>query len=62
MSMNGQKMKINGRNLNVLVEGEGEPVMLLHGFPDSNYLQLRVNTKLYQGEVSGDFTGLMQFW
>jgi len=31
-------MKINGINLNVLVEGEGEPVLLLHGFPDSNYL------------------------
>ena len=24
--------------LNVVVEGEGEPVLLLHGFPDSNYL------------------------
>ena len=31
-------MEINGLNLNVVVEGEGEPVMLLHGFPDSNYV------------------------
>ena len=38
MSLPGTKMTINGLNLNVLVEGEGEPVMLLHGFPDSNYV------------------------
>ena len=38
MSMNGQIMEINGLKLNVLVEGEGEPVMLLHGFPDSNHV------------------------
>jgi len=31
-------MEINGLKLNVLVEGEGEPVLLLHGFPGSNYL------------------------
>jgi len=31
-------MEINGLNLNVLIEGEGDPVLLLHGFPDSNYL------------------------
>lgn len=38
MSIPGRKMTINGLNLNVLVEGEGEPILLLHGFPDSNYL------------------------
>ena len=38
MSLKGQKMKINGLTLNVLVEGEGEPIILLHGFPDSNYV------------------------
>ena len=38
MSLKGQKMEINGLTLNVLVEGEGEPLMLLHGFPDSNYV------------------------
>ena len=37
MSIPGTKMTINGLNLNVLVEGAGEPVLLLHGFPDSNY-------------------------
>ena len=42
MSLLGTKMEINGLNLNVLVEGEGEPVFLLHGFPDSNYLWLGV--------------------
>lgn len=38
MSIKGQQMKINGLNLNVVVEGEGESIMLLHGFPDSNYV------------------------
>ncbi len=38
MSIKGRSMKINNLNLNVLIEGEGEPVLLLHGFPDSNYL------------------------
>ena len=38
MLIRGTSMKINGLNLNVLVEGAGEPVLLLHGFPDSNYL------------------------
>jgi pimeloyl-ACP methyl ester carboxylesterase len=38
MSIMGTNMKINGINLNVLIEGEGEPVLLLHGFPDSNYV------------------------
>ena len=38
MSLQGRTMEINGLNLTVVVEGEGEPVLLLHGFPDSNYL------------------------
>ena len=38
MSIKGQQMEINGLNFNVVVEGEGDPVLLLHGFPDSNYL------------------------
>ncbi|MEJ2724724.1 MAG: hypothetical protein P8175_08775 [Deltaproteobacteria bacterium] len=42
MSLLGTKMEINGLNLNILVRGEGEPVFLLHGFPDSNYLWLGV--------------------
>ena len=31
MSIQGTSMEINGLNLNVLVEGEGAPVLLLHG-------------------------------
>ena len=38
MSIQGRKMTINGFDLNVVVEGEGEPILLLHGFPDSNYV------------------------
>lgn len=36
MSLKGQKMEINGLTLDVLVEGE--PLILLHGVPDSNYV------------------------
>lgn len=38
MSIPGTSVDVNGLTLNVLVEGEGEAVLLLHGFPDSNYL------------------------
>ncbi len=38
MSIQGQQIDVNGLTPNVYVEGEREPVMLLHGFPDSNYL------------------------
>ena len=31
-------MLVNGLSLNVLDEGEGTPVVLLHGFPDSSHL------------------------
>lgn len=31
-------MSINGLTLNVLVQGEGDPVLLPHGFLDSTYL------------------------
>lgn len=30
-----KKIHVNGLNFNVLDEGEGQPVLLLHGFPDS---------------------------
>jgi pimeloyl-ACP methyl ester carboxylesterase len=30
------KIEVNGINLNVVDEGEGAPVLLLHGFPDSS--------------------------
>ncbi|MFN2594345.1 MAG: alpha/beta fold hydrolase [Actinomycetota bacterium] len=32
------KINANGIELNVVVEGEGDPVLLLHGFPDSSRL------------------------
>lgn len=38
MSIEGRRMTINSLSMNVLVQGEGEPVLLLHGFPDSNFL------------------------
>ena len=38
MSIPGQRTPANGIDLNVYVEGDGEPVLLLHGFPDSNNL------------------------
>jgi pimeloyl-ACP methyl ester carboxylesterase len=38
MSSVGKKVVANGVTLNVLDEGEGLPVLLLHGFPDSSHL------------------------
>lgn len=35
MSFKGQKITVNNINLNVVIEGKGRPVILLHGFPDS---------------------------
>ena len=35
VSIQGQQIEVNDLTLNVYVEGESEPVMLLHGFPDS---------------------------
>jgi pimeloyl-ACP methyl ester carboxylesterase len=32
------QMQANGLSLNVLDEGEGDPILLLHGFPDSSRL------------------------
>ena len=38
MSLKGQSIKINNLTFNVVIEGKGSPVILLHGFPDSAYL------------------------
>ena len=38
MSISGKQIYVNGVNLNVHIEGEGTPILLLHGFPDSNAL------------------------
>lgn len=36
--MTGRKIEANGLRHHVVVEGEGPPVLLLHGFPDSSAL------------------------
>ena len=38
MSLKRQTIEINGIKLNVVIEGNGPEVILLHGFPDSAYL------------------------
>jgi pimeloyl-ACP methyl ester carboxylesterase len=38
MRLLGQSIRVNGMNMNVVVEGTGPAVLLLHGFPDSAYL------------------------
>jgi pimeloyl-ACP methyl ester carboxylesterase len=48
MSIPGQRIEVNGIHLNVYVEGEGPQVLLLHGFPDSNYLWRGVIPHLVQ--------------
>ena len=48
MSLLGRQIAVNGLTFNVYVEGEGEPVLLLHGFPDSNYVWRRVIPHLVQ--------------
>ena len=35
MSPGGRTIRVNGIGLNVVIEGVGMPVLLLHGFPDS---------------------------
>jgi len=37
-TFNHYLVQVNGIQLNIIDEGEGEPVLLLHGFPDSNHL------------------------
>jgi pimeloyl-ACP methyl ester carboxylesterase len=50
MNTKGQQLDINGINLNVLVEGAGDPVLLLHGYPDSIYLWRDVIPELVETE------------
>ena len=38
MSRKGQSLEMNGVRFNVIIEGQGPDVILLHGFPDSSYL------------------------
>lgn len=46
MSLPGRTIQANGINLNVYTEGEGQAVMLLHGFPDSNALWRKMISNL----------------
>jgi pimeloyl-ACP methyl ester carboxylesterase len=36
MSFNSRRIEVNGIELNVIVEGEGPDVLLIHGFPDDH--------------------------
>ena len=36
MSIPGKILRVGGLDFNVLVEGQGPDVLLVHGFPDSN--------------------------
>jgi len=61
MSLKGQSVKINNLKYNVVIEGRGSPVILLHGFPDSAYLwrrQIRaISEKGYQ-VIAPDLRGM----
>src|SRR5947199_8562136 len=36
MKFEGKKYRVNGIEMNVVIEGQGPDLLLLHGFPDSN--------------------------
>lgn len=38
MSLKGRSIKVNNLKFNVVIEGKGSSVILLHGFPDSAYV------------------------
>jgi pimeloyl-ACP methyl ester carboxylesterase len=61
MSLKGQSIKINDLEFNVVIEGRGSPVILLHGFPDSAYLW-REQIKALSGEgyqvIAPDLRGM----
>ncbi|MGO9019588.1 MAG: alpha/beta fold hydrolase [Syntrophobacteraceae bacterium] len=38
MILKGQTIEVNGIKINVIIEGDGPYVILLHGFPDSAYV------------------------
>jgi pimeloyl-ACP methyl ester carboxylesterase len=38
MSLKGRSIKVNNLKFNMVIEGKGSPVVLLHGFPDSAYV------------------------
>ena len=60
MSYEGKKVVRDGVTLNVLDKGEGLPVLLIHGFPDSNYLwrhQIQALTKAGYRVIAPDLRG-----
>ena len=60
MSIAGERLQANGIGLNVHTDGEGTPVLLLHGFPDSNSLWRRVTPVLVESGyriISPDLRG-----
>ena len=36
MNFKGQTIEVNGIKFNIVIEGNGPDVLLLHGFPDSS--------------------------
>ena len=60
MSISGERIQANGIGLNVYSEGDGPPVLLLHGFPDSNALWRHVTPALVESGyriISPDLRG-----
>lgn len=49
MRQRGRRIEVNGLSLNVVDEGDGPPVLLLHGFPDSADLWREVAPHLLRG-------------
>lgn len=49
MSLAGRRIRVNGVELNVYEAGAGPPILLLHGFPDSNALWRRVMPLMVDG-------------
>jgi pimeloyl-ACP methyl ester carboxylesterase len=46
MSSENQRFRINDLHFNVRIEGEGTPILLLHGFPDSSHMWRDVAPRL----------------
>src|SRR5512140_1209322 len=36
MDFNARRVRVNGLEMNVIIEGEGPDVLLVHGFPDDH--------------------------
>lgn len=49
MNLQGRKIRVNDISLNVVIEGSGPDVILLHGFPDSAFVWRNQIPALVQG-------------